>query len=66
MSDLKLFHTQAGLMQELESSSAPLEKGLQTQFEKNLETLLGVRFLASEYVTTHGGRMDTLGIDENG
>lgn len=66
MSDLKLFHTQVGLMQELESSSAPLEKGLQTQFEKNLETLLGVRFLASEYVTTHGGRMDTLGIDENG
>lgn len=66
MSDLKLFHTQAGSMSELESSSAPLEKGLQTQFEKNLDTLLGVRFLASEYVTTHGGRMDTLGIDENG
>lgn len=53
-------------MCELESSSAPLEKGLQTQFETNLETLLGVRFLASEYATTHGGRMDTLGIDENG
>lgn len=53
-------------MSELESSSAPLEKGLQTQFETNLDTLLGVRFLASEYATTHGGRMDTLGIDENG
>ena len=66
MSDLKLFHTQAGTMCELESSSAPLEKGLQTQFETNLDTLLGVRFLASEYATTHGGRMDTLGIDENG
>lgn len=66
MSDLKLFHTHAGQILELESSSAPLEKGLQTQFEKNLETLLGVRFLASEYVTSHGGRMDTLGIDENG
>ena len=66
MSDLKLFQTQAGTMCELESSSAPLEKGLQTQFETNLETLLGVRFLASEYATTHGGRMDTLGIDENG
>jgi predicted transport protein len=36
--------------------------------EKNLETFLGVRFLASEYSTgkTHGGRIDTLGIDENG
>ena len=53
-------------MCELESSSAPLEKGLQTQFETNLDTLLGVRFLASEYATTHGGRMDTLGVDENG
>lgn len=66
MSDLKLFQTKAGTMCELESSSAPLEKGLQTQFETNLDTLLGVRFLASEYATTHGGRMDTLGIDENG
>lgn len=66
MSDLKLFHSQAGKMCELESSSAPLEKALQTQFEANLDTLLGVRFLASEYATTHGGRMDTLGIDENG
>ncbi|GAN86670.1 hypothetical protein Gain_0031_165 [Komagataeibacter intermedius TF2] len=38
---------------------------MQTLFEKNLEALLGVRFLASEYSTTHGGRMDTLGLDEN-
>lgn len=66
MSDLKLFQASNSAMVELESSAAPLEKGLQTQFEKNLDTLLGVRFLASEYVTTHGGRMDTLGIDENG
>jgi len=66
MSDLKLFHTQDGVIRELESSSAPLERALQTRFESNLETLLGVRFLASEYITSHGGRMDTLGIDENG
>tara|TARA_R100001129_G_scaffold185623_1_gene174416 strand:+ start:10561 stop:11472 length:912 start_codon:yes stop_codon:yes gene_type:complete len=66
MSDLKLFQTLGSAMSELEGSSAPLEKGLQTQFETNLDTLLGVRFLASEYATTHGGRMDTLGIDENG
>jgi len=43
-----------------------LEKSLQDIFEKNLEALLGVRFLASEFVTNEGGRMDTLGIDENG
>ena len=37
-------------------------------FEKNLEALLGVRFLATEYSTgpVHGGRIDTLGIDEDG
>jgi len=66
MSDLKLFQARGGALAELRSSSAPLERALQTQFENNLETLLGVRFLASEFVTTHGGRMDTLGIDENG
>lgn len=66
MSDLKLFQTSGTSMKELEGSSAPLERALQTQFETNLDTLLGVRFLASEYATTHGGRMDTLGIDENG
>jgi len=66
MSDLKLFQTRGGTLAELQGASAPLERGLQALFERNLETLLGVRFLASEYATTHGGRMDTLGIDENG
>lgn len=35
--------------------------------EKHLETFLGVTFLATEYSTgiKHGGRIDTLGIDEN-
>lgn len=58
MSDLKLLRTHEGTMGELESSSAPLEKGLQTQFETHLDTLLGVPFLASEYATSHGARMD--------
>lgn len=31
-----------------------------------MEAFLGVRFLASEFATTNGGRMDSLGIDENG
>jgi Predicted nuclease of the RecB family len=66
MSDLKLFRVQGGALTELDASSSPLEKSLQVLFEKNLEVLLGVRFLASEYVTTNGGRIDTLGIDENG
>lgn len=43
------------------------EKELQTLFENNLEEIFGVRFLASEFATTHphGGRIDTLGIDDN-
>lgn len=41
---------------------------MQGLVEANLEAMLGVRFLASEYSTgpVHGGRIDTLGIDENG
>lgn len=68
MSDIKLFSISGGSVTELGSSSVAIEKSLQTLIEKHLDALLGVRFLASEYSTgkTHGGRIDTLGIDENG
>lgn len=66
MSDIKLFRRQGDVFSELVGSSSPLEKALQTLFEKNLDSVLGVRFLATEYVTSNGGRMDTLGLDENG
>ena len=68
MSDIKLFKIQKNSVQELESRSASVEKSLQIQIESNLDTFLGVQFLGSEYSTgkTHGGRIDTLGIDENG
>ena len=36
-------------MVELEGTSVNLEKSLQTLIEQNLEPLLGVRFLASEF-----------------
>ncbi|MFC1511626.1 DUF5655 domain-containing protein [Candidatus Latescibacterota bacterium] len=67
MSDIKLFHLNKNTISELEGKSVALEKSLQSLIEKNLETLLGVTFLASEYNTgkKHGGRIDTLGIDEN-
>lgn len=67
MSDLKLFRINSEQAEEIEGSAAELEKSLQALIEKNLETFLGVRFLASEYSTgkEHGGRMDTIGIDEN-
>ena len=43
-----------------------LERDVQRIFEANLHELLGVHFLASEYSTSFGGRMDTLGIDDEG
>ncbi len=43
-----------------------LERDVQRIFEANLHELLGVYFLASEYSTSFGGRMDTLGIDDEG
>lgn len=65
MSDLKLFSlSQAGII-ELQGTTAPLESSLQKLFEENLNALLGIRFLASEHRTT-SGRIDTLGLDENG
>jgi predicted transport protein len=65
VSDLKLFRVKDTDVAELSGGAVALEKSLQMTFEKNLEGLLGVRFLASEFIT-EGGRMDTLGIDENG
>jgi len=65
MSDLKLFRTAATGVTELSGGAVALEKSLQTLFEANLEALLGVRFLASEFTTNERGRIDTLGIDEN-
>ena len=68
MSDIKLFALDNGVAKELPGEAAALEKSLQSILERNLEPLLGIRLLASEYSTgpKHGGRIDTLGIDENG
>jgi len=68
MSDMRLFDVRNGQVRELEGRSVALEKSLQTLIENHLEAFLGVRLLASEYGTgkRHGGRIDTLGIDENG
>lgn len=43
-----------------------LERDIQKIFEDNLDELLSVTFLAHEYSTSFGGRMDTLGIDTEG
>ncbi len=68
MSDIKLFRLGNGGVQNLGGESVAVEKSLQVLMEKNLDALLGVRLLASEFRTgkTHGGRIDTLGMDEDG
>lgn len=67
MSDIKLFRLQSGRAVELQGDASDLEKPLQTLIEANLDALLGIRFLATEYSTgkTHAGRIDSLGLDEN-
>ena len=68
MSDIKLFRIDTDGVAPLKAETVALEKSLQNLMERHLDALLGVRFLASEYSTgkKHGGRIDTLGIDENG
>lgn len=64
MANIKLFNIN-GKVKELKSGTVTLEKELQTIIENNMQTFFGVTFLASEFQTTDGGRMDSLGIDEN-
>jgi len=68
MSDIKIFKMVNGSFTKLDGHSVSVEKSLQTLIENHLEVLLGITFLATEYVTgkTHAGRIDTLGLDENG
>ncbi|MEV4045480.1 DUF5655 domain-containing protein [Streptomyces sp. NPDC049744] len=70
MSSLKLFRTDTTKsgMTEVMPRLAEIEAEVQGLVEAHMETLLGVRFLVSEYSTgpVHGGRIDSLGLDENG
>lgn len=67
MADIRLFQLQSDSVRELRAESVDIEKSLQSLMEQHLESFLGVRFLATEYVTgkAHGGRIDTLGLDDN-
>lgn len=69
VTDLKVFRLGAdGQDVELRGSTVALEVDLQRRVEANMERMLGIRFLASEYPTGpwHRGRIDSLGLDENG
>jgi predicted transport protein len=68
VSDVKLFRIDNGLAVELTGTALALEKPLQVLIERNLDVLFGARLVKSEYSTgkKHGGRIDSLGLDENG
>ena len=63
---MPLFKVDNGKARKLETSTPGKEKNIQTLFERNLPTILNIDLLGSEYVTTWGGRIDTIGIDKNG
>lgn len=67
MGDAKLFRIGSDGVSELPSSSYAIERSLQSLIEQNLQTFFSIRLLRSEYSTgkAHGGRIDTIGLDEN-
>lgn len=67
MSDIKLFQISPEGARELTSHFVAAENELRLLIEKNMETLLGVRFLAREHSTgrQQRGFIDSLGLDEN-
>jgi len=63
---MALFKINNSKVEKLSISAIGKEKNIQKLFEDNLLTILNVDFLDSEYSTSFGGRIDTLGIDKNG
>ena len=59
----KYFRLREGRAEKLVARAAGLERDIQNIFEANLEPLLNVRLVESEY-SFPGGRMDTLGLDK--
>lgn len=65
---MPVYRTSDGTVAQLSPAPFANEKELQRFFEVNLQELLGIRFVATEFTTgeKHGGRIDTLGLDEEG
>lgn len=63
---MALFKINGSAVKKIIAKDLDLEKNLQSLFEQNLEEVLNIVFLAHEYSTSFGGRIDTLGIDKNG
>lgn len=63
---MALFKINGSSVKKINTKDLDWEKNLQKLFEENLEEILNITFLAHEYSTSFGGRMDSLGIDKNG
>jgi predicted transport protein len=63
---MPVFITKNNKLKKLTSQAFSKEKDLQSLVEKNLDEILGMHFLATEYQTTFGGRIDTLAVDYTG
>ncbi|EQB63123.1 MAG: Transporter [candidate division Zixibacteria bacterium RBG-1] len=63
---MPLFKIDGSAVKKITIKEVDLEKNLQELFENNLEEILNISYLAHEYSTSFGGRIDTLGIDRNG
>lgn len=63
---MPLFKIHNNYAKKIRVKQLDLEKNLQVLIENNLDEILDIAFLAREYPTSFGGRIDTLGIDKNG
>lgn len=63
---MALFKINGSTVKKIISKSLDLEKNIQSLFEVNMDELLNITFLAHEYSTSFGGRIDSFGIDKDG
>ncbi|WCE94613.1 DUF5655 domain-containing protein [Acidithiobacillus ferriphilus] len=63
---MPIFKDTFGALKKLNTLPLDKEKSLQKLVEDNLMEVLELHFLATEYATTFGGRIDTLAVDING
>ena len=57
---MALFNSNNDKLTKITQVTSAKEKKIQTLIERNLNEVLDMHFLASEYMTSVGGRIDTL------
>jgi len=63
---MPIYKKHDGKYKKLKNVQLPKEKALQEIVESNLQEMLDMYFLETEYPTTFGGRIDTLAVDYSG